>query len=83
MDLAGLGTFRAVAAQVYPALSRATAPQRLLDDKLARGESGARAGQGFYPYPPGEHERLLALRDERLLALRRALAAVEEPPGGA
>ncbi len=74
VDLAGLATFRAVAAYLYPELSAARQPQKLLEDKLARGESGARAGQGFHAYPPGTHEALIQRRDALLMALRRLLA---------
>src|SRR5581483_8042621 len=59
VDLAGLGTFRTVAAALYPHLSAARAPQRLLEDKVARGEAGARSGRGFHDYPPGAHEALV------------------------
>jgi len=72
-DLAGLPTFRAVAASVYPELSAATTPQTLLEDWIRRGRTGARAGRGFYDYPPGAHEALIRERDARLIALRRLL----------
>lgn len=75
VDLAGLGTFRAVAGYLYPELSVAREPQPVLEEKIKRGESGARAGRGFYDYPPGAHEDLIRLRDARLMALRRALAS--------
>lgn len=77
-DLAGLGTFRAVAESLYPHLSGAAAPQRILEDKISRGETGARSGRGFHDYPPGAHEALIRRRDALLLALRRLLA---ERPG--
>jgi 3-hydroxybutyryl-CoA dehydrogenase len=81
IDLAGLATFRAVAAYVYPELSRAQAPQTLLDDSLQKGHAGARAGRGFYEYPPGAHEALMRARNARLIALRKALG--REVPDGA
>lgn len=74
MDLAGLGTFRAVAAALFPELSAARAPQKLVEDAIAPGHLGGRAGKGFYDYPPGAHEQWITRRDERLLALRRTLA---------
>lgn len=82
VDLAGLGTFRAVGAYLYPELSDARAPQRILEEKIARGETGAASGRGFHDYPPGAHEALLRERDRKLLLLRRALAA-DGPPAGA
>lgn len=74
VDLAGLATFRAVGALLYPSLADARAPQALLEDMIARGQAGASAGRGFYDYPPGAHEALVEERDRRLLALRRLLA---------
>ena len=73
MDLAGLGTFRAVAASLFPELSAAREPQRLIEDLFAKGHLGARAGKGFYDYPPGAHEGLIQERNARLIALRRTL----------
>lgn len=75
MDLAGLGTFRAVAASLFPVLSAAQKPQKLIEDAIAQGRLGARAGRGTYEYPPGTHEEWIRRRDERLIALRRALSA--------
>lgn len=73
MDLAGLGTFRAVAASLFPELSAARGPQRLFEEAIAAGRVGASAGKGVYEYPPGAHEALIRERDSRLIALRRAL----------
>ena len=78
-DLAGLPTFRAIAAYVYPELSSTAIPQALLEDSIRRGHTGARAGRGFYAYPPGAHESLIGQRDARLIALRRLLAR-DAPP---
>lgn len=81
VDLAGLRTFRAVAATLYPELSAARAPQDLLDGRIAAGATGAAAGRGFHDYPPGAHEALVGERDARLLALRRLLAG-DQPATG-
>jgi 3-hydroxybutyryl-CoA dehydrogenase len=75
VDLAGLGTFHAIAGYLYPELSAASRPQPLLEEKLGRGEAGAAAGHGFYPYPPGAHEQLIRERDARLAAFRGILAS--------
>ncbi|MBI3630137.1 MAG: 3-hydroxyacyl-CoA dehydrogenase family protein [Candidatus Rokubacteria bacterium] len=77
MDLAGLTTFRAVASYVYPDLSSASKPHALLEDLIARGHTGARAGKGFHEYGPGAHEALIRARDARLIALRRAMTEEE------
>jgi len=50
MDLGGLAVFLAIAGYLYRDLSAAKAPQQLLADKVARGETGLRAGRGFYAY---------------------------------
>lgn len=81
MDLAGIATFRAVAAYVYPELSTARAPQTLLDDLLQKGATGARAGRGFYEYPPGAHEALIRARDARLIALRTLVMPADTAAG--
>ncbi len=79
MDLAGLGTFQAVLANVYPHLSAAQAPGPLLADAIARGHGGAADGHGVYTYTDATGEALVQGRDRRLMALRRALGT---PPTG-
>jgi len=84
MDLGGLSTFHAIAAYLYRDLSAAQAPQRLLADKVAAGETGLSAGRGFYEYGGGDGEAAVAARDARLfelLKLQRLPAfRREEPP---
>ncbi len=75
MDLAGLQTFRAVAASLFLELSAAREPPKLLENAISAGHLGARTGKGFYDYPPGAHEEWIRGRDRRLIALRRALAS--------
>ena len=79
MDLGGLEDTRAAGTTVYPELSTATVPGALLEERLAAGATGAAAGRGMYDYPPGAHAALLAARNARLIALRRALGP---PPTG-
>jgi len=83
VDLAGLATFHAVATHLFPRLSADAAPPAVLAGKLDRGQSGAAAGQGFHAYPPGAHDRLIELRNARLLALRRALTGPDPAAGDA
>ncbi|MFQ5520779.1 MAG: 3-hydroxyacyl-CoA dehydrogenase family protein [Candidatus Methylomirabilia bacterium] len=75
MDLAGLPTFGAVAAYLFPELSAAQEPQPLLQEAVREGHLGAKVGKGFYDYPPGASEALIQERDTRLMAIRRALTA--------
>jgi 3-hydroxybutyryl-CoA dehydrogenase len=81
MDLGGLATFHAIAAYLYRDLSIAQAPQPILGDKVAKGETGLRAGRGFYDYPPGQTDAAIAARDARLFALLKLLGtpASREP----
>jgi 3-hydroxyacyl-CoA dehydrogenase len=74
MDLAGIQTFHAIAGYLYPELSATTEPQPSLADKVAHGHTGARAGQGFYAYPPGAHDAVIARRDAKLFALLKLRA---------
>jgi 3-hydroxybutyryl-CoA dehydrogenase len=69
MDLAGLATFQSVASYLYRDLSTAGEPQETLNGKVAAGETGARAGRGFYDYPSGAAEGAIAARDARLFEL--------------
>ncbi len=83
MDMGGLATFHAIATYLYPDLSAARASQRLLADKVAAGETGVKAGSGFYDYGPGDGDRALALRDARLLELLKLLRHPADPHRGA
>ena len=69
MDLGGLATFHSVAAYLYRDLCQAEEPQQSLAAKVAAGETGARAGRGYYDYPPGTTEAAIAARDARLFEL--------------
>lgn len=73
MDLGGLATFHAIAAYLYRDLSAAQAPQRILADKVAAGETGVRAGRGFYAYPAGCADAAIGARDARLFELLKLL----------
>lgn len=74
MDLAGIQTFHAIASYLFPELSATTEPQSSLADKVAHGHTGARAGQGFYAYPPRTHDAIIARRDAKLFALLKLRA---------
>lgn len=73
MDLGGLATFHAIAAYLYRDLSAAQEPQRTLADKVVAGETGLRAGRGFYEYLPGSAEAAILARDARLFELLKLL----------
>jgi 3-hydroxybutyryl-CoA dehydrogenase len=55
-DLIGLDLTLAIHETLMPALSRIAEPHPLLVEKVRDGEIGAKAGQGFYEWGPGEAE---------------------------
>jgi 3-hydroxybutyryl-CoA dehydrogenase len=73
MDLGGLATFHSVAAYLYRDLSKSDEPQQTLAAKVAAGETGARAGRGFYDYPAGSADAAVGVRDARLFELLKLL----------
>ncbi len=75
-DLAGLETAIAVATQLYPTLSAATAPPTVLTGLAEQGRLGAASGEGFYRYPPGSDAA--GDRDRRLALVLAALSGEPE-----
>ncbi len=73
MDLGGLGTFHSVASYLYRELSSVEEPQHTLAGKVAAGETGVRAGRGFYDYPVGSAQAAIEARDARLFELLKLL----------
>jgi 3-hydroxybutyryl-CoA dehydrogenase len=70
MDAAGLDVHEAVAAQLFPQLSRDTGLPGLLRRARARGETGVKGGRGLCgAYPPEAAHRLAARRDDVLALL--------------
>ena len=73
MDAAGLEVHEAVAAQLFPVLSRSTAVPALLRELRSRGATGARGGSGLRgTYPPGAAGRMAEQRDATLALLGHA-----------
>lgn len=70
-DLAGVSTALAVAAQLYPQLSTAREPQRVLRALAQEGRLGVAAGAGFYDY--GGAVDVADERDRGLAAVLRAV----------
>jgi 3-hydroxyacyl-CoA dehydrogenase len=75
VDLGGLDLTLAIQTYLLPELDRSTEPLQLIRDKVTRGELGAKAGQGFYDWPPGRAGRVIRQRDEALLEMLRWLRA--------
>jgi 3-hydroxybutyryl-CoA dehydrogenase len=78
MDAAGLEVHEAVAAQLFPELSRSTAVPALLRELRGGGATGAQGGRGLRgAYAPGAAQRLAERRDATLALLA---GARPEPP---
>lgn len=78
-DMNGLDVHCAIAEYLYPDLENRTTPSDLLRQKVRNGELGAKAGRGFYDWPPARRERVLADKRDALAELsqwlqRRALS---------
>ena len=89
VDLGGLDLTEAIQTYLLPELDRSTEPMQLVRDKIERGELGAKAGKGFYDWPPGRAATVIRRRDEALLEMVRCLRAggflpaQPDQPGGA
>jgi 3-hydroxybutyryl-CoA dehydrogenase len=78
-DHAGVEIHAAAAATMYPSLSAATVPARVLRDRVAAGKLGMKAGEGFYRWT----QESIAIERKRYDDLLRAglkLIASELPP---
>ena len=80
IDLGGLDLTLAIHTYLLSELDRSTEPQQLIRDKVARGELGAKAGKGFYDWPPGRAARVRGERDEALLETVQIVEPVERDP---
>ena len=78
-DHAGLDVHCAAAASMYPSLSNASEPARALQERVAAGRLGMKAGAGFYDWSDSlrQAERT---RYDRLLQQGLDLLADELPP---
>jgi 3-hydroxybutyryl-CoA dehydrogenase len=75
-DMGGLDLWFKGMRYLYPSLDRSTNVQRVLEEKIERGELGLKTGKGFFQYD--EEEALTRSgqtreRDKRLLSLLRTL----------
>lgn len=75
VDLGGLDLTEAIQTYLLPELDRSTEPSQLVQDKVERGELGAKAGKGFYDWPPGKAATVIRQRDETLLEMVKMLRA--------
>ena len=70
-DLVGLELVKAVQDYVVPDLSKVQGASPVHNEKIARGETGAKAGKGFLDWPPGKAEQVRARRDAFLMEFLR------------
>lgn len=70
-DLVGLDLVKAVQDYVLPDLSTVQSAGRLHQEKVARGELGAKAGRGFLGWTPQKAEQVRARRDAFLIQFLR------------
>jgi 3-hydroxybutyryl-CoA dehydrogenase len=69
-DMIGLDICATVSGRVFPGLSNATGPSRLVVEKVEKGELGIKSGKGWYDYSGKTREEVLA---EKNLALIKQL----------
>lgn len=67
-DMVGLDLTSAVASYLWRDLSAASEPNRLLQEKLSKGELGVKSGKGLYDWTARDPEELRAKRDAFLIA---------------
>ena len=78
-DHAGVDVHAAAAATIYPSLSAATRPSKILRDKVAAGKLGMKAGEGFFHWTPESMAAERKRYDDLLRAGLKLIAA--ELPG--
>ena len=82
-DFSGLDTLFAAARTIYPDLCNARAPSPFLKSKVDQGHTGAKGGQGFYPWTDADWDREKKAYERRLRAALDILTAdeMDDKPG--
>jgi len=70
-DLVGLELVKAVQDYVVPDLGKAQGASPIHNEKIAKGETGAKGGKGFLDWPVGKAEQVRARRDAFLMEFLR------------
>jgi 3-hydroxybutyryl-CoA dehydrogenase len=73
VDLGGLDLTQSIQSYLLPELECSKEPSKLINDKVERGELGAKSGKGFFDWPPGRFEKVIKERDEALIDLMKLL----------
>lgn len=72
-DLAGLGLTRDIHRYLFPYLESSREPSPKLEELVAAGATGVRAGRGFYEWPPEKVRQVIQRRDAVLLRIIREI----------
>ncbi len=70
-DMVGLELVKAVQDYVVPDLSKVQGASPIHNEKIAKGETGVKAGKGFLDWPPGKAEQVRARRDAFIMEFLR------------
>ena len=65
-DMTGLATVQDICQHLLPELASGTEMMSLVAEKVARGDTGARSGQGFYRWDEVRHQRIQSRREHQL-----------------
>jgi 3-hydroxybutyryl-CoA dehydrogenase len=74
-DLAGLGLTRDIHKYLFPYLESSQNPSPALEDLVAAGATGVRAGRGFYEWTPQRVQQVIQQRDAVLLRIIHEIVA--------
>lgn len=66
-DMGGLDIFNNISAYLFPDLSDASEPSRLMQNIVEDGNLGMKSGKGFYNWTPEMKEKMVRLRTETLV----------------
>ena len=65
-DMTGLATVQDICQHLLPELASGSEMMSLVAEKVARGDTGARSGQGFYRWDEARQQRIQSRREHQL-----------------
>ena len=65
-DMTGLATVQDICQHLLPELASGTEMMSLVAEKVARGDTGARSGQGFYRWDEARYQRIQSRQEHQL-----------------
>lgn len=75
-DWGGLDSHYKAAIEIYPTLEATTEPLPIIAEKVARGETGASAGKGFYDWTGKDVPAIRRKKQEQLIRLMLAIKEI-------